>query len=360
MQTFSGYFGVQGSGKSFEIVKNVILPALSKTHRRIVANIDGLNAEAISEYLGFDVSERIIMYRDEELLEPGFLPTQTEVDDAYSESIVQPGDLLIIDEGARTLGVSKKPPERVIDFIRMARHYTDDRGMPCNIVVAAQALTMIHKDCRSMLASIVKTRKHIAVGRPDAYVVHVYDGDKPTRDALCNTYQEKYDPEIFPLYKTSSGGHGMEVIVDDRVNMLKGRGFNYLKWGIGISIAMSLLGIYFVYSWFTGVKEKAEKRSSHSVSAPKDPAAHSSGPSGAIQAESENSVRSVIGEMQGSSGVTYLILDGPDGVIVTTTANALKTEAGWFLSYEGKQYSTLGRTARAGGSSSSILGGKSG
>ncbi|STG73580.1 phage-related membrane protein [Escherichia coli] len=45
----TAYIGVPGSGKSYEVVKSVIIPAVA-SGRRIVSNIYGLNHEAIIQY----------------------------------------------------------------------------------------------------------------------------------------------------------------------------------------------------------------------------------------------------------------------------------------------------------------------
>jgi putative phage-related membrane protein len=46
----SAYVGVPGSGKSYEVVKSVILPAIA-TGRRVVSNVYGLDKEKIHQYL---------------------------------------------------------------------------------------------------------------------------------------------------------------------------------------------------------------------------------------------------------------------------------------------------------------------
>ncbi|MGK6320149.1 zonular occludens toxin domain-containing protein [Sphingomonas sp. DT-204] len=337
MQTFTGYFGVQGSGKSFEIVKNVIVPALRDTNRRVVANIDGLNADAISEFLGKDVRDRIVLYDDEDIVKPGFIPTAREVDDAFSEATVQPGDLLIVDEAARYFGTTKKPPEHVIDFIRMARHYTDDNGMPCNIVIAAQALTMIHKDLRSMLSTVTKCRKHIDVGKPDRYVVHVYAGDRPIRDALSSVHQEKYDPEIFPLYKSHAGGAGQEVMVDDRVNFMKGGQFKRLKMGIAISAIIALTCCFMAWRWFSRIQEEAKAPGKAQFAA----TASSGVGQPPVTKSSSSTKRRILGTVLGRDGREYLMLDTPEGVVVRLADSAIHTEMGVFLDADGISYSSL-------------------
>ena len=45
----SAYIGIPGHGKSYEVVKSVILPAYL-SGRRIVTNIDGVNESNFSDY----------------------------------------------------------------------------------------------------------------------------------------------------------------------------------------------------------------------------------------------------------------------------------------------------------------------
>ncbi|MBI0473410.1 zonular occludens toxin domain-containing protein, partial [Pectobacterium parmentieri] len=46
----SAYVGVPGSGKSFEVVRSVIIPAVAQG-RRVVSNVYGLNPEKIYEFV---------------------------------------------------------------------------------------------------------------------------------------------------------------------------------------------------------------------------------------------------------------------------------------------------------------------
>lgn len=97
----SVYTGRPGSGKSYEVVKNVILPAF-KTGRRIVTNIDGIDERAIERYLepaGGDVETvlkfgSILKVDDDDIRKQGFFPTSKT--DTWA--IVQPGDMVVIDE----------------------------------------------------------------------------------------------------------------------------------------------------------------------------------------------------------------------------------------------------------------------
>ena len=45
----NAYTGLMGSGKSYECVSSVIIPAI-RAGRRVVTNVDGINGEAIRAY----------------------------------------------------------------------------------------------------------------------------------------------------------------------------------------------------------------------------------------------------------------------------------------------------------------------
>lgn len=48
--SITSYTGKPGAGKSYEVVKNVILPAIAEG-RRIVTNIDGIDQQKVLEYV---------------------------------------------------------------------------------------------------------------------------------------------------------------------------------------------------------------------------------------------------------------------------------------------------------------------
>lgn len=76
------YLGVMGSGKSYEAVKSVILPALA-SGRRVVTNVAGLDELKCHEYLktkGHDPEKlgRIVHFKNEDLRSPNFFPCESE------------------------------------------------------------------------------------------------------------------------------------------------------------------------------------------------------------------------------------------------------------------------------------------
>jgi zona occludens toxin len=93
------YTGIQGSGKTYEVVTVVILGAL-REGRRIVSNIAGLNYEAmrallVAEGSALDTIGSIFQVGHDDVLKPNFWRTDRDRDEP---TIIQPGDVLILDE----------------------------------------------------------------------------------------------------------------------------------------------------------------------------------------------------------------------------------------------------------------------
>src|SRR5574343_392349 len=117
----NAYAGKPGSGKTYTVVKHVILEHL-KVGRRIVTNVEGLKLGTIRQYLisqGLppDKIGEILVVPDTSIGLPEFFPTEYKPADlataqdaidhddgvviTSTSSVVQPGDLVIIDEAWR-------------------------------------------------------------------------------------------------------------------------------------------------------------------------------------------------------------------------------------------------------------------
>lgn len=215
------YTGLMGSGKSYEVVSTVILDALSKG-RRIVSNIDGLNYELMCDYL---VANRgisreqigsLVPVSNEQVKSLKFFCYGTMV-----ETIVHPGDLVCIDEAWRFWGAGESISEPHFIFFREHRHYVHpDTGVCCDLVLMVQDITDLNRKLKSVVELTFRTKKHKALGLSTRYVVVVHEGYRINTKTLVNRLQKKYDPDIFPLYSSYSGGSGKEVVIDKRQNML--------------------------------------------------------------------------------------------------------------------------------------------
>jgi zona occludens toxin len=218
------YCGVPGSGKSYEVVAYVILPALANG-RRVVTNTAGLNEDLIRNHIvqkmktAVDDIGELVCIDDEDLRKPGFFP----VDGDDSATVVKAGDLVVIDEAWKFWGSRAPIPSEHTDFFRKHRHLTHPvTGVSCDLVVIAQAPSFIKKEVRDVVEISFNAKKLKSVGLNSAYRVNQYGGGEQ-RGKPFGTQKRRYRKEIFPLYKSysgSNGADGKEMAVDDRQNLL--------------------------------------------------------------------------------------------------------------------------------------------
>jgi zona occludens toxin len=239
------YTGVMGSGKTYEGVSTAALNAL-KQGRRVVTNISGFNYDAIRDYLGnlSDGSmlepEKIVVIHSKRVTEPHFFFDP----DVQSDSVVKPGDLVLIDEVWAFWGTDAKLPAEHMKFFRMHRHYTElGTGTSCDLVIMIQDLTSLHRSIKGVLESTFKFTKMKTLGLSSAYRVEVYEGRIQRKSTLVSASVKKYDKRIFPLYKSYDGGQGNEKVVDDRQNLLRNKSFLFV-------IFLAVAGLLFAGFWF--------------------------------------------------------------------------------------------------------------
>ena len=211
----SVYTGRPGSGKSYEVVKNVILPAF-KTGRRIVTNIDGIDERAIERYLepaGGDVETvlkfgSILKVDDDDITKPGFFPT-SETD---TWSIVQPGDLVVIDEAQNFYLQGEKVQKADFKYFRKHRHYTTEKDVGSDIVLLCQRFSDLPKLIRDATENTYSMRNLKFLGMRNRYSVTVHEVETGLR--LSGPSFFKYQEEIFKLYKSG----GRQAVTDKRQN----------------------------------------------------------------------------------------------------------------------------------------------
>ncbi|GAB1668401.1 Zonula occludens toxin [Mannheimia haemolytica] len=162
----SAYIGVPGSGKSYEVVKSVILPAVA-SNRRVVSNIYGLNKERIHQYLlrknkklMIEELGEVIYVTNEQCLESDFLPSMDEQD-----SFCKAGDLIIIDEVWRIWGNDKDIPKNHRSFIAEHRHFADPiTGVTCDLVVINQDISQIPRFIKEGLRQLTECKNTLVWG----------------------------------------------------------------------------------------------------------------------------------------------------------------------------------------------------
>lgn len=256
------FCGRPGSGKSYGVVENVILPAI-KLARPIYTNIP-LNLTAIeSDYPGSVAN--IVQYQND------------EVNGEFLMNIPG-GALVIIDECWRYWPGGMKAneiPQQDKEFFAEHRHKAGEGGLTQEIVLLTQTPAQIAKVVRDLIDQTVLTVKNNAAGSDKTFNVRIFPGcipslEKPGEEMTSGL--GRYKPEIYKYYKShtksENGLPGVEIRADTR-----GSVWNhwYIRYVAPIVIVASIWGAWFVYHFFTGDAFDKTKKETVSQSIPVNP-----------------------------------------------------------------------------------------
>lgn len=245
-----------GSGKTFECVVSVIIPAI-KVGRRVITNVDGIDNDAIRAYCQekFDVEPSklgsVIHCKNDDVHRENFFPHGTD-----THTFVQAGDLVCIDEAWRFWGTSSKILKEHAIFFREHRHFVSAvTKVSCDLVLMVQDISDLHRTLKVVVELSFRTTKIKSLGFDKLYRVEMWEGFKQTAKTRNSVENKKYDSEIFPLYSSYMGGKGKELQVDARQNILR----NPKVWGILILMIVTLpTAIYFVIKFFSPKESKTK------------------------------------------------------------------------------------------------------
>ncbi len=256
----NAYTGLMGSGKSYESVVSVIIPAIA-AGRTVVTNVDGIDGDAIRAYCvdtmgrDFEALGNVVHCKNEDVLKPDFLPHGTSVD-----TFCKPGDMVVIDEAWRFWGTDCKLLSEHKIFFREHRHYVSETTkVCCDLVLMVQDINDLHRILKVVVEVSFKTTKIKSLGLNKVYRVEMWEGYKQTQRAKIATSNKTYDNDIFPLYSSYSGGQGKEVQVDSRQNILNSKSLWFV---IGLILVIGSVSFYFVLQFFkteTHVKTSGAK-----------------------------------------------------------------------------------------------------
>ena len=244
----TAYCGVPGSGKSYEVVTEVILVAL-KTGRRVVSNIAGLHYEEMRAYLLADVGlaadqiGTLVVVGNDDIASANFFYT-----DGAVGTVVQPGDLVVIDECWRWFGVGQKISPAAFSFLREHRHFIDAKGVSCDVVLITQSMQDLDRKVRVVVEKHFRMEKLKRLGLSKQYTVDVFNGFRTSNNAAMRRFIRKYNPKFYPFYSSYEGKGGDEREVDKRINVLRNPLFIA---AMCIAPLMLIGGIYGTYRlWF--------------------------------------------------------------------------------------------------------------
>jgi zona occludens toxin len=214
----NAYVGVMGSGKSYEVVNSVILPAVL-SGRRVVTNISGISPELILERCRKKSPNaalgEVVYVPIEAITRPGFFP----IFDPPVAGFVCPGDLICIDEAWKFWDSSDTISDEHMDFFRMHRHYVAENGTSCDMSLMIQDMGSLHRKVKAVVEATFRMVKLKSLGFSKVYRVEVYEGHKLTKASRVDQHINKYDKSIFPLYQSYKGAVGKEAQMDSRQNI---------------------------------------------------------------------------------------------------------------------------------------------
>jgi zona occludens toxin len=257
------YTGLMRSGKSYEVVSEVIVPAI-RNGRDVVTNVDGISEEKIHEYLknkypkdGHSKYGSVKHVTNAQVFQDDFLPYYDDEKNAHIDTIVKPGDLVAIDEAWRFWGDRMKIKKNHQSFILEHGHFTHaETNIACDMVLMIQSMGTLNRFIKDVVAFSFRTTKKVSLGFSKMYSLNMWEGKSMTKANHVGQWTRTYKKEIFPLYSSFKGGaEGVLVNADRRQNI-------WVNWKIWGGLALLIVGGWVggrnAYKFFHPVEVKTE------------------------------------------------------------------------------------------------------
>lgn len=308
----SAYFGVPGSGKSFEVVRSVIIPAVAQG-RRVVSNVYGLDPEKIYEFVRKNHKPEnmgeVIHVSNDEVQDEYFFPYKNAVTDGKN-TFCQAGDLICVDEAWRIWGSDAAVPKNHRSFIAEHRHFAHpETGVTCDLVVINQSIANLPRFIRDRTETTYRMTKLKSLGLSSMYRVEIFGGAKITKNERVSVKNYRYDKRIFPLYQ-SYDGNGAEQVVDKRQSIFSNL---TLLIVIAVLIVTVSLGGWYLWGFFHPENKKTSVHQNQPAGTigqpPKNPAVPAPAPIAAPKISTQWRVSGLIQDKNGR----FIILSGADG-----------------------------------------------
>lgn len=252
--------GVPRAGKSYDAVKNHILPTLKK-RRRVFARLNGLHHERIAEYLGMPVDEvksllTLVDTKDVKAMFACFKHPDTGqwcIPDQFKDSLV------VIDE-VHEFYVSERLPlnDAIENFWALLGQNGGDA------VIMTQWINRVHQAVRARIERKNVFQKLTAVGLKNRYRVTYYHTTSPGKYERVGGKTEKYDAKIYPLYHGYAvGSENTEVYEEGATNVWRAMALRGVVFG-----GLGLIGTYVFVGFFTGGGEGLAKNEGSKTAPP--------------------------------------------------------------------------------------------
>jgi len=249
------YTGLPRSGKTYQVVCVLILSAL-RLGRRVVTNVT-CYPEVIREFLiaeGVDpakIGEIVFVTREQVLSE--FFFANVEDQEAGIQTILQPGDLLVLDEIWDIWPERGMIPERHMRFFRKHGHMSHPvTGFTFEVALITQDVKDINEHIKRVVDETYRCKKDTEVGSDSTYVVEVFARGSEFKKDFLRSFKGFYNKRYFGMYKSHSGAidgaaKPKEQKIDTRGNVLKGPLFRFV---IPLFLFFSMFAVNKVWSFF--------------------------------------------------------------------------------------------------------------
>jgi len=259
------YTGLPGSGKSYDVVANQIMPAL-EAGRKVVTNIP-LNLDAIREVTHKGEVVHLPIERIEQ--EPHLL-------DEYATA----GCLLVLDETWRLWPAGWKAhqiPQTYKSLLAEHRHRVNEAGQSMQIVVCTQDLAQIAAFARQLVEQTFHHTKLSHLGMSGSYRIDVFQGvvtgSQPPIGKRQREILGKYRPEIFKLYKSHTMSQANHQGADEKG--MDARGQIWKRPIIWVTAVATVVGVLWGFNALSDIMRRNTGGESASV-ATRSPASSSS------------------------------------------------------------------------------------
>lgn len=296
------YTGLPGSGKSYGVVANQIIPAL-KEGRRVVTNIP-LHEDVIRGDI--DTGELVDLPVERISAQPEMI-----------EEYCTPGSVVVIDEVWRLFPAGQKVhhvPEQYKKLLAEHRHMVDEEGRSMVVVLVTQDLAQIGAFARQLVEQTFHHTKLGHLGAAGSYKCNIYHGcvtgANPPETNKLRGILGRYDKRVYQYYKSHtmsrSGTDGAdERAIDQRGNVWK----RPVIWVAAVFVIAG--GIYAVHgiSSFFGAKEPAPARASGATARPAPGPAASSRPVAMLTAQKSYRVSVIMASSDPAASYALLVDD---------------------------------------------------
>jgi zona occludens toxin (predicted ATPase) len=253
----NAYYGLPGSGKSYNVVGNVIIPAL-KGGRKVATNIPLTEkATELAKQTGSEITQ-----------------FANDVNRTYFTELDY-GTVIVIDEAWRYCKSGErmdKIEEGFQELLTMHRHQVDSDGNNTEITFITQSEGHLCKFVVDMVETAYKVKKVELPAKKPYWRLDVYQGEGAGRLQGLKTLTDsgKYDPEVFEYYKTAvlseTGEKGSEEKLDKRSSLMNNK---LVKYGIPLAVVLFIVGVWSSVTSFKSMMGMNENEESVYVEPPK-------------------------------------------------------------------------------------------